>query len=102
MTIQAYMDEKGHVKHREISDRKKCLSRKEFLQVVNGTPFKNHVYMTGKAHFDNNLYHFASFNHWAGFPLVIVEINSMYGKGVEIILNTKENPSCTMFIRAYK
>lgn len=99
MTKQAYIDDKGHIMYREISDRKKCLNRQEFFKIVNETPLKNHAYMTGQAHIDGNLYHFVSFNNWAGFPLVLAEINSLYGRGIETIFNASED---TMFIRAYK
>ena len=102
MTVQAYLDGNGNVKHRELSDRKKCLSRQEFFKIVNETPLKNHVYMTGQTCIDGNFYHVVYFNHWAGFTLVLAELNSMYGRGIETILNQEEYPSCQLLIRAYK
>ena len=102
MTKFVYKDKNGKLHFEEISDRKKCLSSEEVLNVINSTPLKNHVYDTGRTHYNGNTYHVIHFNYWAGFTLVLSFINSRYGRGIETILNQEEYPSCQLLIRAYK
>lgn len=102
MTKQAYKDENGHVRYREISDRKKCLTRQEFFKIVNGRPFQSHVCATGLVYANGIPYHMVSFNHWAGFPLILSGINTLFGRGIETLISMDEYPFCVLLIRAYR
>lgn len=98
MTKFAYKDEKGLVHYKEVSDRKKCLSQKELSDLINQTPLNNHVFKVER----DSQYHIVHFNYWAGYPLILAEINSRYGRGIEVIIDQANYPSCEMLIRAYK
>lgn len=102
MTKQAYRDENGNIKYRVISDRKKCITLKEFHEILNIQPFQNAIFSSGREFRKGNPYYFARFNHWAGFPLVVAEIHSKFGRGVEVEVCWENHPSCVMYIRAYR
>ena len=101
----AEKDKNGNIIYKEISDRKKCLTRQEWKSLIQETRLKDHVFKEGTDFKDENgrkvSYFWAVFNYYAGFPLTVAEIHSRYGRGVEINTLDMGYPNCELRIRAY-
>ena len=102
----AIKDENGKIVMKEISDRKKCLTKAEWQQILNETQMKNHAYRNGLDYkYENGKrvnYFWVKFNHYAGFPLTVAEIHSHFGRGIDVIVNDIGYPNCELIMRAYR
>ena len=102
----ATKDENGNITYHEISDKKKCLTYKEWQEILNETTFKDHTYSNGSDYYCNSEgkrinYFWAKFNHYARFPFLVAEIHSRFGRGVEIETTDIGYPNYELRIRAY-
>ena len=105
MSIYAELDENGKVVHRELSDRKKCLTFAEWKYILENTRIKDHQYLSGTdmQFVDGKCvrYFWCKFNHYSAFPLTVAEIHSKYGRGVDVTTVNMGLPNVELRIRAY-
>jgi hypothetical protein len=102
----ATKDENGKVIIREISDRKKCLTYAEWKSLLEETTMKDHLWQSGSDYkYDSDgkrtAYFWVKFNYYAGFPLMVAEIHSRFGRGVEVNTLDVGFPNYELDIRAY-
>ena len=104
----AEKDNKGNITYTETSDRKKCLTYKEFLNFKNSTNFEKYSisYGTDTKYnlFNNKLvgYFWLTFKQYPEYIQDIGKLHEMYGRGVDVeVLRTRIDNVLELNVRAY-